>query len=240
MTTNSNVKSQDFGVCTDLDAIDRCLTVSDKFLIDAGCGNMHLSKALAERGAHVLAIDPDEAQAKENQAADIVANVGFAETGADQIPVENQSIDGMLFSYSLHHIPADLYEAVFAEALRILKPDGFMYIIEPVASGELNDVVRLFHDEAEVRADAQTAINKLGVPRFAECEVVEYRIPVSYDSWEHFANRYVGKTFNNNYTEADVRSEHVRKKFLEVGEARQFKFESPMRVTWLRKPQVPA
>lgn len=238
MAANMNANQQNLGVCTDLDVIDRCLNVSDQFLIDAGCGNMHLSKALAERGAHVLAIDPDPEQAKKNQAADIVTNVGFAETGADQLPVESRSVDGIVFPYSLHHIPDRLYPAVFSEAMRVLKPDGFLYIMEPVASGELNEVMRMFHDEAAVRAAAQAAIETHAAPHFAQIDVIEYRTPVSYDSWEHFAQRYANKTFNNDYTEADIRAEPVRKKFLEVGEPRQFQFESPMRVTWMRAPKA--
>jgi len=232
------VNEQNMGVCSDLDVVDRFLSVSDQFLIDAGCGNMHLSKALAERGAHVLAIDPDPVQAKKNQAAPVTPNVGFAETGADQLPVESTSVDGILFPYSLHHIPNELYGQVFNEALRVLKPDGFLYIMEPVASGDLNEVMRLFHEEAPVRAAAQTAIDSLAVPHFSQVDVIEYSTPTSYDSWEDFAKRYVGKTFNNDYTEAQVRDDRVRDKFLEVGEHKQFKFESPMRVTWLRGPKA--
>lgn len=229
---------QNFGICTDLEAIDRCLNVSDQFLIDAGCGNMHLSKSLAERGAHVLAIDPDPLQAKKNQAADTIANVGFAETGADQLPVENQSVDGIVFPYSLHHVPSELFPAVFSEALRVLKPDGFLYIIEPVASGDLNEVMQLFHEEAPVRAAAQAAIETHAAPHFAQVDVIEYSVQITYDSWEHFAKRYASKTFNTDYTEAEVRAEHVRAKFMEVGEHKQFQFDSPMRVTWLRAPKA--
>lgn len=229
---------QNFGICTDLEAIDKCLNVSEQFLIDAGCGNMHLSKSLAERGAHVLAIDPDPLQAKKNQAAETIANVGFAETGADQLPVENHSVDGIVFPYSLHHVPSNLYGAVFSEALRVLKPDGFLYIIEPVASGDLNEVMRLFHDEATVRAEAQTAIETFAAPNFSQIDVIEYSSQVGYDSWESYAKRYANKSYNTNYTEADVIANHVQKKFMEVGEHKQFQFESPMRVTWLRAPKA--
>lgn len=238
MDASVEVNTQNLGVTTDLDVIDRCLDLTDLFVIDAGCGNMHLSKSLAERGAHVLAIDPDAEQAKLNQAAEIVANVGFAQTGAEHMPVESQSVDGVVFSYSLHHVPSELYEAVFAEVLRVLKPDGFLYIMEPVATGDLNDVMRLFHDEEIVRAQAQSAIEKLAVPHFSQIDVIEYSTSVKYDSWDAFANRYASKTFNKGYTEADVRADKVREKFLAVGEAKQFQFESPMRVTHLRTPGV--
>jgi len=209
---------------------------AEQFLIDAGCGNMHLSKALAKRGAHVLAIDPDPIQAEKNRAAEIVANVGFTETGADDIPVEDQSVHGILFPYSLHHVPADLYEAVFAEALRILRSDGFVYIMEPVASGDLNEVTRLFHEEGPVREAAQHAIETLAMPHFSQVDVIEYSTSIKYDSWDQFASRYANKTFNTHYTEAHVRADHVRDKFMQVGEHKNFEFDSPMRVTWLRTP----
>ena len=71
------------GLATDLEIVDRCLDVSNQFLVDAGCGNMHFAKALAERGASVLAIDPDPVQAELNRAVPTIANVGFAECGAE-------------------------------------------------------------------------------------------------------------------------------------------------------------
>jgi len=236
MQTNIPVNKQNMGIQTDLGVIDQCLQPDNQFLIDAGCGNMHLSKALAERGAHVLAIDPDPLQAEKNRAADVVTNVGFTETGADSIPVEDQSVHGILFPYSLHHIPEDLYQTVFSEALRVLRPDGFVYIMEPVASGDLNDVTRLFHDEAQVRDAAQRAIETHAMPHFSQVDVIEYKTRICYDSWEHFATQYAGKTFNTHYTEADIRAEHVQDKFLEVGTPKNFEFESPVRVTWLRAP----
>lgn len=236
MQTNISINTQTLGVLTDLEVIDQCLQPDGQFLIDAGCGNMHLSKALAKRGANVLAIDPDPIQAEKNRSADIVANVGFAETGADQIPVENQSVHGVLFPYSLHHVPATLYEAVFAEVLRVLKPEGFVYIMEPVASGDLNEVMRLFHDEGPVREAAQSAIETLAIPQFSQVDVIEYSTSNTFDSWEQFAASCAGKSFNTNYTEAQVRADNVRDKFLEVGAHKNFEFESPMRVTWLRKP----
>lgn len=230
------LENLDYGVCSNLDVLDRCLELNDQFVIDAGCGNMHMSKAMAERGAHVLAIDPDPVQAKKNNAADIINNVGFAETGADTIPVENQSVDGVLFGQSLHHIPQQVHATVFDEVLRILKPDGFLYIMEPVAAGDLNEVTRLFHDESVVRAQAQSSIDTLAVPRFSSGQVIRYARPVKYNSWEQFADNYAGKSFNSDYTESQVRDEQVRQKFIHMGEPIGFNFEAPMLVTLLRNP----
>jgi len=233
-----NHKQYDLGLCTDLEALDKILSVSGCFLIDAGCGNMHLSRALAERGASVLGIDPDPVQAAMNRQADTVADVGFAETGADAIPVESNSVDGIVFPYSLHHVPSELYPAVFKEVSRVLKPDGFLYVIEPVAQGDLNEVMRLFHDEHAVRQAAQSALDTLAAPNFKAIDVITYRIPVQYDSWEAYATRYANKSYNTNYTESQVRSDAVKQRFLELGAPNGFRFESPMKVSYFRNAVV--
>jgi ubiquinone/menaquinone biosynthesis C-methylase UbiE len=227
---------EDLGLASDLEAIDHALDVEGRFLIDAGCGDMHLSRALAQRGASVLAIDPDPVQAEKNRHAPITANVGFAEAGADAIPVDSHSVDGVLFPYSLHHVPAGLYESVFQEVLRVLKPSGFLYVLEPVAAGDLNDIMRLFHDEAAVRSAAQAAIDSLAVPRFQATHIIHYRTPVHYATWDDFADQYAGKSYNTNYSEADVRAESVRQRFHELGARRQFNFEAPKKVTILTDP----
>ena len=74
------------------------------------------------------------------------------------------------------------------------------------------------------------------MPNFSQIDVIEYSNKVGYESWDNFAKRYADKSFNTNYTEADIRADKVQEKFLEVGEHKQFQFESPMRVTWLRTP----
>ena len=228
------------GLATDLEIVDRCLDVSNQFLVDAGCGNMHFAKALAERGASVLAIDPDPVQAELNRAVPTIANVGFAECGAEKMPLDSGSVDGVLFPYSLHHVPKSLYRAVFDEVLRVLKPDGFLYVLEPVADGDLNSVMQLFHDERQVRADAQLALEQMLAPQFLEVQVINYSTPIQYESWEQYASDYAGKSYNQNYTESDIRSGAVEQRFMEVGEPNNFHFEAPKRVTWLRQPVVSA
>ena len=230
-----NHQQHDYGLCTDLELLDQLINVDGLFLIDAGCGNMHLSRSLAKRGGRVLAIDPDPVQAQINNQAETTVNVGFAQAGADHIPVESHSVDGVLFPYSLHHIPAELYPAVFQEMSRILKPDGFLLAIEPVAEGKLNEVMRLFHDEKAVRQTAQEALDTHGAALFEQCDVITYRIPIQFGSWDEYADRYANKSYNTNYTEAQVRADAVRKRFIELGEPTGYVFESPMKATWLRQ-----
>lgn len=227
------LKTHDLGVSTNVEVMDRFLEFNGKFIVDAGCGDMNLSREMAARGASVLAIDPDPVQAEKNRQADTIANVGFAETGAQKIPVENRSTDGVIFPYSLHHVPAELFEAVFDEVKRILKVDGFVYIIEPVATGTLNEVTRLFHDESAVRQAAQQAINTYGLPAFSNAQIIQYRVPVTFSSWDDFVKKYSAKTFNTSYSEDDVKSDAVHRRFLALGQSTNFTFDSVIKVTFL-------
>lgn len=227
--------TRDLGISRDIDVIDQVLDVSELFLVDAGCGDLGLSRALAKRGATVLGIDPDPIQAEKNRNADTIPNVGFAHTGAQSIPVEDASVDGVVFPYSLHHVPVDMYEPVFSEMQRILKPEGFIYVMEPVASGSLNEVMRIFHDEAFVREMAQTALDQIAIPLFQDVSVLTYRVPVQYESWDDFQEKYIGASYNtSSYTPEQVRDEAVKARFELLGEAAGYLFESPMKVTFLR------
>ncbi len=225
----------DIGLASDLEVIDQFLEPKDQYLVDAGCGNMQLSKALADRGASVLAIDPDPIQADKNKRVQTMSRVAFAQCGAQEIPVESGSVDGVVFPYSLHHVPQSLYNSVFTEARRVLKPDGFVYVIEPVAQGDLNDVMRLFHDEQEVRHQAQIALDTLAAPFFETTTELHYKTAIQYSSWQEYADNYAAKSYNTGYTEADVRADKVRDRFYRLGEPTGFKFEVPKKVTWLQR-----
>ncbi len=230
------MNAQASSASNDLAELDKLLNVDGLRVVDAGCGAMRFSRALASRGAQVLAIDPDPIQAKHNLELPAEPNIEFVETGAQVLPAEDASIDGILFSYSLHHIPMDMYRSVFAEAVRVLKPNGFLCAMEPVAEGVLNEVMSLFHDEKQVRADAQLALNTLGKTLFAESQVVEYFNVKQYSGWDEFADYYVESSFNTHYSQDDVRNSKVEALFEEYGKPLGYRFECPMKITCLKNP----
>jgi SAM-dependent methyltransferase len=65
---------------------------------------------------------------------------------------------------SLHHVPIPLMDRALAEVARVLRPGGHLYVSEPVYEGPFNDIVRLFNDEAVVRAAAQRAVDAALAP----------------------------------------------------------------------------
>lgn len=199
---------QDLGCTTNIDVMNRMLALDGKTVLDIGCGGFAFSKMLAECGASVIGIDPDPIQAEKNR-ANPVAGIEFLEAGADHIPCEDSSLDGVTFAYSLHHVPSDIYPQMFEDIFRVLKPGGFLYVIEPTKC-DGDEVMRLFHNEDEVREKAWAALTEIAKPRFESCTTATYYSVRQYDSWEDYATTYASKSFNSLYTEADVRHERVR------------------------------
>lgn len=203
--------AEDWGTQNDQEVLDKLLDVAGKFIVDAGCGDGELCRHLASRGARVLGLEPDPIQAAKNAQAPTVANVGFKQAGAAEIPVEPNSIDGIMFTNSMHHMHAPDYEKIFAEVARVLKNNGFLYVVEPVANGSFQYAMELFHNETEVRLVAYNAMVRYANPMFDSMREIYFDIDTTYKSFEHYAQHFESISYNN-YT-AEVRQPAVEQRF---------------------------
>ena len=206
------VSLRDLGCTTNVEVLTGFLSIRGLSLLDVGCGGMTFTRLLAEQGATVLGIDPDAVQAEKNRAVDLPATIRFEEAGAGSLPGPNDAFDGVCFAYSLHHIPAALYPQIFDEVFRVLKPGGFVYVIEPTHCSQ-NEVMKLFHDEDRERDLAWSALHEIARPRFELAEAVTYHSFAAYDSWEDYANQYANRSYNSRYTAEDVWHPEVKAAF---------------------------
>ncbi len=225
----------DLGCINNLEALKQLVSLDGKLVIDAGCGGLTYTKLLTELGARVLAIDPDSAQAELNRAAGPIPGIEFIQSGADRMPTDDNSVDGVFFSYSLHHIDASLYDQVFDEVVRVLKPDGFLFVVEPTDCA-LNQVMRLFHDEEAEREAAQRGLVELAMPRFEHAKIVTYHNFVQYASFEEYLENFGNRTFNPGYTYDDVNNRKVREAF-ELHGRPHYRFPSPKKIVLLSTPR---
>jgi len=92
----------DLGLQLNADVMSRFLSLDGKRVLDIGCGALPFTRILAELGASAVGVDPDPIQAEKNRTAEPIPNVKFIESGADQLPFDDQSFDGVTFAYSLH------------------------------------------------------------------------------------------------------------------------------------------
>ena len=98
----------------------------ERFL-DAGCGRGELAAHLAAAGAHVIALDVSRdalryaAEAFITPARPILARV-------ESLPLASGSLDGILFSDVIEHMPAAAQQRALAEFRRVLRPGGRLII----------------------------------------------------------------------------------------------------------------
>ncbi|MBN8764513.1 MAG: class I SAM-dependent methyltransferase, partial [Thiobacillus sp.] len=144
-------------VADEADILDELLPLPGAKVLELGCGKADKTRLIARTAASVLALEVDTRQLAENQSAEKPDNVQFEFGGAEDIPVDDSSVDIVLMFKSLHHVPLERMDDVFSEIRRVLKPGGMAYISEPVYAGDFNEIIRLFHDERMVREAAFAA-----------------------------------------------------------------------------------
>jgi ubiquinone/menaquinone biosynthesis C-methylase UbiE len=143
----------------------------------------------------------------------------------------------VIFFRSLHHVPVEAMEAALAEAARVLKPEtGFLCVVEPGMDGTHFPVMRPFHDETRVRNAAQAALQRSAPRLFRTIQLFGYVQHPRYASFEAFAARALGQTFNDIKRER-VETDEVRALF-EAGwtDAGDYAFEQPMLLNFYRAP----
>ena len=205
-------------------------------VIELGCGAAQLSRKLLERfeSTEVTALEVDERQHAKNLASP-QARLTFVAAGAQAIPFGDGRFDLALMLKSLHHVPLDLLDVALAEVHRVLRPNGLLYVSEPVFAGALNEVMRLFHDEQVVRAAALAALHR-AVASGAWEPVSEtfFDVPVHYRDFAEFEQRMIGVTYQNHRLDAATLAA-VRARFEPHMGADGAHFVRPMRVNLLKK-----
>ena len=134
-------------------------------------------------------------------------------------------------------MPSEVYPQVFSEVFRVLKPGGFLYVIEPVDCPS-NQVMMLYNNEERERALAQEVLQEVAKPAFETCKYVRYHGVTKYESFEHYAEHYSNRSFNT-YQPEKVWSDEVREAFEKHGSP-DYEFESPRVVAFFNglKTQV--
>lgn len=145
----------------ELDLVERLVPLAGARIVEVGCGAARLARELLARfpSAELTGLEVDDRQHAKNLAAPM-ERLHFVRAGAECIPFDDASFDGALMLKSLHHVPRARMDTALAELARVLRPGGWLYVSEPVYAGPLNEVVRLFNDEGEVRAAAQQALDR--------------------------------------------------------------------------------
>lgn len=219
----------DLGAVSHLDALLATVgPVTGLRILDIGCGEGALSRALAKLGAHVTGYDPFIAGTELTPVG--AGSYRLVKAAADALPEPDGEADLVLFVFSLHHVPAAKLAGALAEARRALKPSGRLYVAEPLAQGPHQYVMELFHDETAVRKAAAEALARFAAPDFAADRISTYTDRRSFADFDAFAERMIANMRFNGYSREAVLAPAVRARFAETLSAYGGKFDQPVRI----------
>jgi SAM-dependent methyltransferase len=158
----------------DLSVLLELVPLAGRDVLDVGCGVGTLTRELAAAGARAVGmeISPERAEAAAAQDAGGVAT--YVAGRAEALPLGYATLDAVVYMRSLHHVPGELMDAALAEARRVLRPGGVVFVAEPLTEGTLFALLRRIDDETEVRGLAQAAIARAADAGFERTATVEY------------------------------------------------------------------
>ena len=222
----------------ELDLLNAWVPLEQQHIIELGCGAAALSCQMLERYplCQVAGLEVDVRQHAKNL-ANPRERLTFVQAGAQAIPFEAARFDLALMLKSLHHVPLALLDTALAEVHRVLRPAGLLYVYEPVFSGALNDIMRLFHDEEQVRAAAVCALQR-AVASGAWLQEAElfFNVPVHYRDFADFQQRMMAVTYADHRLD-EATLQQVRARFESHMGPQGADLLRPMRVNLLRKIQ---
>lgn len=225
-------------VADELEVLQRLLPEPGTRVIELGCGAAALARRLlqAHPGMRYLGLEVDRVQLARNL-QDVPERMRFTLAGAQQIPEKAAQFDLALMLKSLHHVPMALMDRALAEAARVLRPGGHLYVSEPVYGGVFNEVIRVYNDEGVVRAAAQAALDRaLAAADSPWTQVAEARFAtqVHYADFAEFERRMMHPSFAEHHITDEVRA-HTAAAFAPHCAADGATFERPMHARLLRR-----
>jgi ubiquinone/menaquinone biosynthesis C-methylase UbiE len=218
------------------DVMAELVPLKGAHVLDVGCGNGRITRLIAASGAHVVGIDPGEKQIGRAEAEARVADETYLLGTAENLPAADASADIVFFFNSLHHVPEAAMDKALDEARRALKPQGWLFIAEPLAEGPQFLMQQPLNDETEVRARAYEAIGRAKQRGFSDVSETRYTADGKHVSYEAFRDGSIAISPARAKLFAE-RDAEMRARFEQFGEKRAdgWHFVSPIRVNVLRK-----
>ena len=136
-----------------------CLSPGAGQTLEIGCGNGRLTADLSRYADNLVAVDSymeDLVSARRR----IGTSVKFVAALGEWLPFPANSYDTVIFTLSLHHQKP---HKALKEASRVLKDDGQILVLEPVADSPVSKLFAILEDESEKYALAEIAIDSSGL-----------------------------------------------------------------------------
>lgn len=221
---------------TNSEVLTATVELAGKKVVDVGCGEGNLVRLMTRHDAKVFGVECNPAQLEKAHEHAPVGNEIYHAGHAEALPFADGSIDLVVFFNSLHHIDVDAMPKALAEAARVLKVGGQVYLCEPVAEGAHFELMQPVHDETSVRAKAYAAIQAAESLGFSLGDEFTYLHPAHHQNFDAFKERML--RINPHRADDFAAQEPALKAAfnrLGVPDGNGFVFDQPMRVNLLTK-----
>jgi ubiquinone/menaquinone biosynthesis C-methylase UbiE len=135
--------------------------LTNKVVLEVGCGNGAHSVGIAACCAAFIGIDPNPVLVNLAISRNI-PNARFSQEKAEALSFAARSFDVVIFTLSFHHIPQEHMAGAIDEAIRVVKKDGYIVFLEPGTEGSFFDAEIQFDacdgDERVAKENALTAM----------------------------------------------------------------------------------
>jgi ubiquinone/menaquinone biosynthesis C-methylase UbiE len=223
--------------CPERDIYNALLALDGKDILELGCGRAEITRAIAGEGTsrRITALEVDEVQHRNHLAIGDLPNVEFVMAGAEAIPFPDDSFDVVFMFKSLHHVPVELMDRALAEIRRVLRPGGYAYISEPLFAGDFNEILRLFHDEEQVRLAAFEAVRRaVDTGVLSLVQEVFFNAPLGFEDFADYEAKVLQVSHTRHQLSEALHAE-VKRQFERHVQSEGAHFLMPIRVDLLRK-----
>jgi SAM-dependent methyltransferase len=171
----------------DLEQLRALVALEGRRVLDVGCGLGDVVLGLARLGADATGLEISDELLAPAREADTGHEASWVVGTAQDLPYDDATFDLVLFMKSLHHVAIAEMAPALAEARRVLRDGGRVYVAEPLLDGSFFELVRLIEDEVEVRTAAQRVLDDAGAVGLRVAQVVEYDLDPSFAGFDALA-----------------------------------------------------
>jgi len=205
-------------------------------VLDIGSGAGEMVRYMTRQGASVTGLECGELQLQKARSFPLEGDEVYLEGVGQSLPFDDNAFDAVTFFNSLHHVPVEHMVAALAEATRVVKSAGTVYVGEPIASGRGFELHAPIDDETSVRSCAYDAIQDAATHGLTQAREIFYDTVYHYEDFAAFKDEMIRidptRRAPVEAIEDDLRSTYER---LGIPEEQGFRFDQPMRVNVLEK-----